>query len=113
MYHYARFRTTTDLAERRPPPPRGLVHVFFPTCRGNCFSLSPDAYPAYLALFGCFLQAGKFSRRLGKWSSDVLLAVFRAGREFNQKHRLTDKVSAALAGSGVTAPVACVGRFGF
>eukprot|EP00752_Nemacystus_decipiens_P009706 g8668.t1 len=52
-------------------------------------------------------KAGKFSRKVGKWSSDILLAVFRAGREFNQKHRLTDKAkeSAQLAAAKVSTEV--------
>ncbi|CAM9447461.1 unnamed protein product, partial [Pylaiella littoralis] len=36
-------------------------------------------------------KAGKFSRKVGKLSSDVILAGVRIAREFNQKHRLVDK----------------------
>ncbi|CAM9303293.1 unnamed protein product [Ectocarpus sp. 8 AP-2014] len=36
-------------------------------------------------------KVGKFSRKVGKVSSDVLLAVFRFAREYNHKHKLTDK----------------------
>ena len=50
---------------------------------------------------------------MGKWSSDILLAVFRAGREFNQKHGLTDKVSAVSAGSGMVFSLAVYQSVGF
>ncbi|CAB1104620.1 unnamed protein product [Ectocarpus sp. CCAP 1310/34] len=36
--------------------------------------------------------AGQISRGVGKWTSDVFLALFRVVREFNYKYQLADKV---------------------
>ncbi|CAM9358105.1 unnamed protein product [Ectocarpus fasciculatus] len=41
-------------------------------------------------------KAGKISRGVGKWTSDVLLALFRFVREFNHKHQLTGKVKVTV-----------------
>ncbi|CAB1104617.1 unnamed protein product [Ectocarpus sp. CCAP 1310/34] len=56
-------------------------------------------------------KVGKFSRKVGKVSSDVLLAVLRFAREYNHKHKLTHKakVGAKEAAGKVTDKVRKLG----
>lgn len=46
----------------------------------------------YLLRIICPSQAGTFSRGVGNFTSDVLLALFRVVREFNHKYQFTGKV---------------------
>lgn len=75
------------------PSMRKTMYFTEPSMNSRCpcvlgrLSISP---------FSTTTQAGKFSRKVGKFSSGVLLAACRKARQFNKTHQVTHRVRKPL-----------------